>query len=349
MVHYSSQLCNALSKTSSVHLITSGKVNRELFNGNVNIYPVPVPARSFYPGILRFNTLFKAVRDIKPDVVHITAIHPWVIWGLPFLKRYPLVITLHDVNMHLGERNPVLVLMKKMEKKFADKLIVHGTKLKEQLLAEGVAGERVEVIPLGAFSFLTRYKKEGIKEEDSILFFGRIVQYKGLEYLIEAQPLVTAAFPQVKIVIAGPGDFSRYERLIANRECFEIINKFIPDDEIAPLFEKAKIVVLPYVEASQSAIIGIAYAFRKPVIVTGVGGIPEVVDHGKTGFIVPPRDAAALAEAIIELLGKDNLRREMGQNAFAKMKQELSWDKIAERTIQVYERVCEERKRGEIR
>ena len=131
--------------------------------------------------------------------------------------------------------------------------------------------------------------------------------------------------------------------MITDRESFEIINEFIPDEEIAQLFQRAKLVVLPYIEASQSGIIAIAYAFKKPVIVSSVGSIPEVVDHGKTGLLVPPGDAKALAEAIIELLKDDRLREEMGNNAFAKMEQELSWDKIAEKTLQVYKQVCRDK------
>ena len=103
-------------------------------------------------------------------------------------------------------------------------------------------------------------------------------------------------------------------------------------------------VVLPYIEASQSGIIPIAYAFKKPVVVTNVGSIPEVVDDGITGFIVPPKDPDALASAITKLLRDDKLRKEMGESAYRKMEEELSWDKIADKTIEVYREMVNQHK-----
>jgi glycosyltransferase involved in cell wall biosynthesis len=100
---------------------------------------------------------------------------------------------------------------------------------------------------------------------------------------------------------------------------------------------------LPYIEASQSGVIPTAYGFKKPVVVTSAGSIPEIVDDGITGFIVPPKDVNALAEAIIKLLKDRELRRKMGENAYKKLKKDLSWDNIAEKTIQVYKETIGER------
>lgn len=246
---------------------------------------------------------------------------------------------------HPGDWESFLwTLSSQMLKKHSSKLIVHGNELEGQLISEGILENKIVVIPHGDYSFFTEYKKDGVKEENAVLFFGRIVEYKGVEYLIKAEPLITKQFPNTKIIIAGRGDFSKYENLTEHKRNFEIINEFIPDEQVAELFQKSKIVALPYIEASQSGIIPIAYAFKKPVVATNVGSIPEVVDDGKTGFIVPPRDEKALADAIIKLLKDENLRKEMGENAYKKMKEELSWDKIAEKTIEVYKKAINEHK-----
>ena len=128
---------------------------------------------------------------------------------------------------------------------------------------------------------------------------------------------------------------------MVNRDRFEIHNEYISKEQIVRLFEKTKLVVLPYTDASQSGVIPIAYAYKKPVIVTDVGSIPETVEDGKTGLIIKPKDVEALANAIVRLLKDDKLRKKMGENGYYKMKADLSWDKIAERTIEVYNNVID--------
>lgn len=159
---------------------------------------------------------------------------------------------------------------------------------------------------------------------------------RNVGYLIEAVPRIVSVIPDVKVVIAGSGDLSEYTSLLADQDHYEIHNRFIPDEEVAGFFQRAAFVVLPYVDASQSGIIPIAYAFKKPVVVTDVGSIPEVVDNGKTGIIVPPKDSGLLAEAIISLLQNPQLLDRMGQNAYDKMRGELSWDAIAREIIRAY-------------
>jgi glycosyltransferase involved in cell wall biosynthesis len=167
-----------------------------------------------------------------------------------------------------------------------------------------------------------------------------------LEYLIEAEPLITKEVPDAKIVIAGKGEnFKKYEDMMINRETFIVYNYRIPYKEGAELFQRCSVVVLPYIDASQSGVIPTAYGFKKPVVVTDVGSIPEIVDDGITGFIMPPKNPEAWAEVIVKLLKDEKLRREMGENAYKKLKRDLSWDKIAEKTIEVYKKAIEEDKK----
>jgi glycosyltransferase involved in cell wall biosynthesis len=183
-----------------------------------------------------------------------------------------------------------------------------------------------------------RYIKPDLQEDGNlILFFGRIWKYKGLEYLILAEPIIKKEVPDAKIIIAGAGEkFKRYKDMMVNKDNFIIHNYRIPYNMGAELFQRCSLVVLPYIDASQSAVILTAYGFKKPVVVTSVGSIPEIVDDGITGYIVPPKDVNALAKAIIKLLKDEKLRRQMGENAYKKLKTDLSWDNIAEKTIQVY-------------
>ena len=343
MIRYASQLANSLSKNNEVYMITSECMGDiRYFEKSVNVLCVPMPPKNRNSlKWFRMDIIIGILRDIKPDVIHITNHNPLLIPISFYLRRYPIVFTCHDTRRHPGDTYYFLYpyvfsLSLWVMMRLADKIIVHGKELKEQMVNENVSGSKIEVIPHGDYSFFTRYGKDGVKEENAVLFFGRIVRYKGIEYLIRAEPLITEKFPNVKVVIAGRGDFSEYEDLIEHKKNFEIINEYIPDEKVAELFQKSRIVVLPYIEASQSGIVQIAYAFKKPVVATNVGAIPEVVDNGVTGFIVPPRDSEAIADAIIKLLQDEKSRKQMGENAYLKMKEEFSWNKIAEKMVEVY-------------
>ncbi|MDX1522316.1 MAG: glycosyltransferase family 4 protein, partial [Anaerolineae bacterium] len=158
-----------------------------------------------------------------------------------------------------------------------------------------------------------------------------------------AEPLITAQVPNARIMIAGKGeDFGRYRRLMRDPERFIVYNEFIPHEQVAPFFRRASVVALPYIDATQSGVIPTAYTFGKPVVVTTVGGLPSMVEHGRTGYLVPPRDEQALAEAIIRLLQDKALRRKLGANGKRKVDSEYSAENVARKTLQVYEETVRE-------
>lgn len=337
MIHYTSQLANALSYYGDVTVII-GNGNNHYFKDNVTVKSITLPSSGifFIKNIFNFLSVIKILKNIKPDIIHISGNHFWIFGLYYYMKNKNVVLTLHDVNEHKGEQSLINILTNKLHIKLARHIFVHGEKLRNILISRGYPEKAISVIKHGDYSFFTKYKKD-IYEDGSILFFGRIVDYKGIQYLIEAVPQIKKQIPNVNVIIAGSGNFTKYNSLIQTPENFEIINEFIPDELVAELFERASVIVLPYIEGSQTGIIPIAYSFKKPVIATNVGSITEVVEDGMTGFIVPPGDSGTLADAIIKILMEDDLRKQMGENAYRKMKEELSWDKIAEKTIEIYE------------
>jgi len=176
------------------------------------------------------------------------------------------------------------------------------------------------------------------EEPGTILFLGRIRSNKGLEYLVRAQPIITRHVPHARIVIAGRGEdeLERCRQMIQDGTRFEIHHGWIPGDVVTELFQRASLVVLPYTSASTSGILMTAYVFGKPVVATRVGSLPEYVEDGVTGLLVPPADVEQLADAIVQLLSDDALRHRMGENATRWVDEEQK--KIAEQSLRAYEK-----------
>src|SRR6266498_1771585 len=239
--------------------------------------------------------ILQQIRSFDPDVIHFQHGHLWFNLGLPLLRRYPLVITIHDPRHHVGDRyaqkTPQMIMDFGYHR--ADQVIVHGEQQQHLVIDQlHIPSEIVHVIPPVPDIVLDGVVDQHQIPEDGhlILFFGRIWEYKGLEYLIRAEPLITAQVPDAKILIAGKGeDFAHYRRMMVHPDHFIVYNEYIPDVRIAELFGRASLVVLPYIEASISGVIPVAYTFGKPVVATAVGILPEMVDHGRTGYVVRPR------------------------------------------------------------
>ena len=346
------QLANALGKLCQVTLmlpISKKSPATALDLDSVALQPFHLP-RTRDPANL--GTMLRLRRRLQvehPDLVHITCWHMWGTPGLGLGSRFRQVSTVHDVSRHPGDGWAYPSWLYPLQWRWADQVIVHANAARQQLLAKhGLQPDHVHVIPIGAYDFYRAWMQDDRMERpNTVLFFGRIWEYKGLEYLIEAEPLITRAIPDARIVIAGYGDsFEKYQKAMVNPHHFEVLNYRIPDEMVAELFQRASVVVLPYIEASQSGVISVAYAFGKPVVGTNVGGIPDVVDDGLTGYLVPPRDKNSLAEAIIALLKDPKSRADMGRRALEKTKTQMSWSNIAEQTLDVYQQALEGTPRG---
>jgi glycosyltransferase involved in cell wall biosynthesis len=178
------------------------------------------------------------------------------------------------------------------------------------------------------------------------LFFGRIYEYKGLRYLLNAAPLISAAAPHVRFIIAGTGaDFSKYRSMIQDSANFDIRNRFIPDEEVARLFAEADLLALPYIEASQSGILSNAIGFGLPVVATEVGELSAVIRETGMGLIVPPADSSALAEAITNIAVDHRLYDELAVKAQLATARAYPREAILALTLTAYEAATQNRAR----
>ncbi|XZE54984.1 glycosyltransferase family 4 protein [Planctomycetaceae bacterium SH139] len=293
------------------------------------------------------RNLVRSIDSFSPDVVHLQQGHLWFNFAIPELrKKYPLVLTIHDPRHHAGDRDSQKTPQWVMDFGFrrANHVIVHGQSLaKDVERLFGHPAANIHVIPHVAMGLQigaevnAEPKITTAAPSNTVLFFGRIWDYKGLETLIMAEPLITAEIPDVKIVIAGAGDdFSKYERLMTHRDRFEIHHRWISDEERDCFFREAALVVLPYHEATQSGVVPVAYNHSKPVVATDVGALSECIIDQETGLLVPPKDPSALASAIINLLNDPERRRAMGQAGKRHLTERASPSRVAQATVQVY-------------
>jgi glycosyltransferase involved in cell wall biosynthesis len=167
-----------------------------------------------------------------------------------------------------------------------------------------------------------------------VLFFGFIKPYKGVLHLIDAAgPLQEKYGAGMRMLIVGDiyGEKQPYlDRIAASggADIIQLVDGFVPDETVADYFLAADLAVLPYVSATQSGIVQIAYNYDLPVVTTAVGGLPEVVHDGETGFVVPPQDSAALAAAVGRFFDED--RAAAFAEAVAGEKHKYSWDRLGE-------------------
>lgn len=222
----------------------------------------------------------------------------------------------------------------------------HGARrLREQV---GLDPDRIHVIHHGAFDYLTRLPEEKPlaaelegAEGPVILFFGLLRPYKGIDTLLEAFRAVEGA--ELWVVGNPRMDVEPLHRLAAEAPGrVRFLTRFVEDAEIPALLRRADVVALPYRDAEHSGVLYAALAFGKPLVLSAVGGFPEVAEQG-AAQLVPPEDPAALAATLSELVTDEAARAQLGEAATRAASSSYSWDQAAHRTLTLYRELLEGR------
>lgn len=285
--------------------------------------------------------LIAAVRRFRPDVIHLQeTLQDYLVPAVPFLMRSaPLVLTVHDHVPHTGSDARLGVrrdFYRRMLRRRAHAVIVHGELIRQEILErEPYLKDRVWSVAHGA---LGPDPLPGIESEaGNILFFGRIEAYKGLGILVDAVRILQEKGIHARLTIAGRGnDLARHRGAIAKLADCCVIDRFIPVDDIALLFQRAAIIAVPYLDGTQSGVAAMAARYGRPVVATRVGSIPEVVRDGVSGLLVEPGNAQQLAAAIERMLADPPLAAALAAGAARLGATELSWRVIAQDTAAVY-------------
>lgn len=263
----------------------------------------------------------RRIVEIQPDLVVLAWWHPFFAPCLGTLarilarRRIPAIFLCHNVRPHEG------TALDRVLSRYAlgagAGFVLHAGEEREAL--ESLApGKPIRVTPHPTYDV---FRSNGPADQAAarrhldlpagrvVLFFGNIREYKGLPDLIEAMPTVRERMDCTLLVVGefygGRDPVIQRIRELGLEDTVRLVPRYVPNEEVGTYFEAADLVALPYRSATQSGIVQVAFAFEKPVVATRVGGIPEVVTDGQTGLLVPARDPAALASAILRFFQED--------------------------------------------
>lgn len=289
----------------------------------IRMFVVPGRVRSFsaVPGMLEIR---RALRRWRPDVVHVHENHDPRLLALT--TGYRTVLTVHDPLGHPGAPSLTRGETWAFKSWFrrAERFVVHGQALVEEL-APIVGRARIVVIPHGVSP---RSKPLPRPESPSVLLFGRLEQYKGVEVLVEAMRLVWERRPEVRLVVAGAGEAAR---LVPDDPRIWLIPRYISESEVDTLLAEASLAALPYTQASQSGVGLLAIARGVPVVVSHLGALPELAYD--PSFVSEAGNPRALAETIIRHLDDG---AEVRSAVLRHARSRFSWDLAAQLSTELY-------------
>jgi glycosyltransferase involved in cell wall biosynthesis len=350
--------CREVTRTSGVTFLNLRGDQRE----NVAVARKAIRLLAYYARLVGY------VAGARPRILHILWNNRFELFDRTLLMVFyrvagkRVVLTAHNVNAAQRDSRDGWAnrLSLRIQYHLCDHIFVHTEPMKHDLVAEfGVDEEKVSVIPHGINNLVPTTdltpeearQRLGVRPGDkTALFFGRIAPYKGLEYLISALTILARVDKHVRLIIAGTikrGSASYWDRVqeaIADGGIREQVTQriaFIPDEEVECYFKAADVAVIPYADISQSGILMTAHNFGLPVIATDVGALRDDVIDDRTGFLCPPRDPSALAQAIDRYFSSElyrhlpTRREEIRRFAYERH----SWTTVAQITRSVYTRL----------
>lgn len=356
--HYTSMLYRILAKKYETELISyKMQYPKLLFKQEQKDFrdtAFRVDGAKFLINTVNPFNIIRVGRKIKtetPDLVIMQWWHPYFAPCCRLLefalgKDITKLFICHNVFPH--ERFPLDRFLTKLVIRKGDAFIVHS-KSEEKDLMDIKPDAMYRVNPHPTYS---AFRMEGMTKEQAreklqkrpderlLLFFGFVREYKGLKHLLKAMPEIRDKLGNIKLMIVGSfgDDKDQYMQLIREEQiedCIEVEDGYVANDEVEKYFAACDLVVLPYESATQSGIVQIAYGFEKPVVVTDVGGLPDTVADGRTGYVVEAGKSERIADAVIRFFEEDKAEEMQGY-----VKQEayrFAWDRMREKIEELME------------
>ncbi|MCD0457537.1 glycosyltransferase family 4 protein [Chryseobacterium sp. LC2016-27] len=278
------------------------------------------------------------LKKIDPDVIILdNSMLTYFVSTLSFRKKMLMIV--HDPFLHSGENILIDRYLRKIHfGLIKNKILLNQNQKNDFIKHHDFDPNNIHTSFLSVYDFLNYHKtdKKLISSKFNILFFGRISPYKGIKYLLDAfvQILETKNCPNIGLTIAGSGDFDFDIEIFKQYPEITFLNKYLYPEDLANLIFQSSVVVCPYIDATQSGVVMSAFAFKKPVIATNVGGLPEMIEDQKMGIIIETKSSEAIVNALLKLYNDRNLLNEMSENIEKTyFYGEKSWDAAAEQFI----------------
>ena len=296
--------------------------------------------------------LSRALRRLRPDIVHAHEAHAVAMAALALSMGSPeprpkLVIS-RRVDFHLKKN-----AFSRWKYRQVDCFLCDSSMIQSMLVSDGLPRERTAVVYSGinvshvaAAPPLNVHAEFWLPTHAPVIGnVAALVPHKGQRYLIDAAPLVIREIPDARFVIVGQGELeSALRKQIRNHrlERHVILAGFRPD--VLSLHKGFDVFVMSSVTEGLGTSLLDAMASARPVVATRAGGIPEVVEDGETGLLVPPRNPQALADAIVRLLRDEPQRQRMAAAGLARVSAHFSADRMVQQTLDVYARLDDRRR-----
>ncbi|MBS3949878.1 MAG: glycosyltransferase family 4 protein [Peptococcaceae bacterium] len=309
MGQYLEALARPLSERLELHLFVPEHYDGDAGQAILHRFPTGrtrLEALRQFLNPLSAKRIWKELRMVDPEGIHLFngEGYPWGCLFAYWAKRddKPFIITIHDPEPHPGNIIELLnAHLRRVTMIKATRIHVHSTHFAGEIAKQGISKQQLHVIPHGSIAGrFTRYLTKEVAREPMVLFFGRLEAYKGLDTLVEAG-LMLGGKP--KVAIAGPGKLpSNLLKVIHDQSAiFELHNRYLTDEDVARLFQRASVCILPYHQVTQSSVPLIAAAFGVPVVGSALGGFLDDIPR-VNGLLVPSGDPRALAQGITKAL-----------------------------------------------
>ena len=350
IAHFAASMARSLAaRGHDVHAVTFARQYPErLFPGTTQLddgpAPEGVPRAALLLDTLDPRSWTRAARQIAADGTDVAVLHYWMPFVAPALgtlaralrrRGVRVVMVVHNALPH--EAGPVDRPLARYALTGADRLVVLSESVRQDVERLGVRVPTAVAAHPAYDHFgppsdrLDARERLGLpRDAPVLLFFGFVRRYKGIAVLLAAMPAVAARVPGVRLVVAGEfyGDEAELRAQAAPLgETVRFDADYIPDARVADYFAAADAVVQPYLSATQSGVAGIALHFGRAVVTTDVGGL--AADVGDAGIVVPPNDAPALAEALVQILTADRADRAERLGERAQRRGRTSWDDLS--------------------